>query len=747
MIDRRCQEETDTYAQRLDTLRERKLAQTREKQEVIGAMDYDDWAFILPPPDRRDITQTLSPSGLTINDCRLNGVTMKPNHPTGGFFGPAICGQNFRALLEAHPVYIDPDSSLAGAYMANFFSYRYPPWNPDCDYSHLHEEQERYQLHTGIGASQHFCQDMAIGLELGWGGLLKNIHRYREVNGPERADFYAGLEHIVLGVQNWIGRHATEARAMAAGETYPHAHANLETIADINARLVTDPPATFREVCQWMAWYLMAARMYNGSGSLGRLDLLLLPYYSHDMNAGILTDEEATFHIACLLLRDTSYIQLGGPAENGSDATNPVSYLVLEAARRLKIPANIGVCVGDGIDPRLLRQGVEMQFADRSGIPKFLGSDSVVRGFTRNGFLVELARQRAYAGCHWYGLPGREYMLMDTVKINFAVVFDVALREMLADRSTVPSGGRLWGSFVHHLRRAVAVIAEGLDFHLAHMHQVFPELVLDLCSYGPIERGLDASHGGVDFYNLGVDGAALATAADSFAAVEQRVEREGRLTWDALLGHLDGNWAGPDGERARLMLKGIDRFGSGGSRADEYARRISQTFSKLVTEQTTPAGNRMIPGLFSWAHSILMGKTLGATPNGRRAGEPISHGASPDPGFRRDGAPTAMAVAVAAVQPGYGNTAPMQLDLDPMLGSEQGGVELVSSLIKTHFDLGGTQINLNVVDAAKIREANEDPSKYPDLIVRVTGFSAYFASLSPAFRQLVVDRVISQSSG
>jgi len=733
-----------TYQQRLDALRATKMKHTQEKQQLIGSMDHDDWALVLPPPDRRDIVQTISSSGMPIRDCLLKGFRIKSSHPSGGFFGPKAVGQNFRALLETHPTYIDPLSSLAGAYVVNFMSYRKPHWNPDLDYPHLHEEQEKYQLITGIGATQHFCQDLAIGLELGWGRIMSKIRHYRQVSSPQAADFYDGLEAVVLGIQNWIQRHAESARQMAEAEENPHLRHNLETMADINARLVTEPPRTFREACQWILWYQMTARMYNGSGSLGRLDVLLWPYYERDTAAGILTDEEAMFHIACLLLRDTAYIQLGGPAPDGKDVTNPVSYLVLEAAHRLKIPANVGVCVGEGVDPDLLRRGVEILFEDRTGIPKFLGSDSVVNGFTRNGYPVELARQRAYAGCHWYGLPGIEYTLMDCVKINFGVVFDVALREMMADPAVSRSVGELWQHFEKHLRRAVEVTAEGLDYHLEHMHEVFPELVLDLCCYGPIEKGLDASHGGVEYYNMCVDGAALATVADSFAAVEQRIEVEGRLTWAELMHHLDTDWAGPEGERARLMMKSVPRYGSGGSRADAYAVHIAQTFTQLVKEKPTPAGYSMIPGLFSWASTIPMGKDLGATPNGRHAGAPISHGANPDPGFRKDGTPTAMAVAIASVQPGYGNTAPMQIDMDPALSRDEGATEKIASLIKTHFDLGGTQINMNVLDAAKILEANEDPSKYPDLIVRVTGFSAYFASLSPEFRQLVVDRVIAE---
>jgi formate C-acetyltransferase len=103
-----------------------------------------------------------------------------------------------------------------------------------------------------------------------------------------------------------------------------------------------------------------------------------------------------------------------------------------------------------------------------------------------------------------------------------------------------------------------------------------------------------------------------------------------------------------------------------------------------------------------------------------------------------------MAVAVAAVQPGYGNTAPMQIDMDPGLSKDEGGIDKVASLIKTHFNLGGTMINMNVLDAAKVLEAHKDPSRHWDLIVRVTGFSAYFANLSPEFRQLVVDRMIAE---
>jgi pyruvate-formate lyase len=737
-----------TYADRIEALRAAKLAYTREKIEITGYKDHDDHALILPPPDRREIVKTMSSSGMPIVDCILKGYEVVSNHPSGGFFGPKICGENFKRLLDAHPVSINPHESIMGNYMANFMSYRKPHWNPDFDIPELDADIQLYKLLPGIGATQHFCQDMQIGLDLGWGGILTKIRHYKAINcgtagsTQEKADFYDGLEAIVLGVQDWIRRYSDSANRLAETENQPQLRQNLKEMAEINGRLVKLAPATFREACQWILWYQIMARMYNGSGSLGRLDVLLYPYYQKDIAAGRLSDDEAIFHLSCLLLHDTGYSQLGGPDEDGRDVTNPVSYLVLEATHRIKIPANIGICVGENTPTELLHRGVEIMFEDKLGIPKFLGIDQTVEGFARNQVSLEVSRQRAYSGCHWSAIPGREYTLNDCVKINFAAVFQVALAEMLADDRTSPSAEELWRRYEFHMQRAVDDTARALDFHMEHMHQVFPELVLDLLCYGPIERGEDASHGGVDFYNLCIDGAALATVADSFAALEQRIDHEKRYTWQEMAGFLQTNWAGAEGERARLAMHNIPRYGTGGTRADDWAVRIANSFTGQVKAGPTPKGFNLIPGIFSWANTIPMGKEIGATPNGRHAGAPISHGSNPDPGFRKDGAPTAMAVAIASVQPGYGNAAPMQMELDPGITREEGGVEVISDLIRTHFRLGGTQINLNILDSARILEAHKDPSRFPDLVVRVTGFSAYFASLSPEFRQLVVDRIM-----
>jgi formate C-acetyltransferase len=321
--------------------------------------------------------------------------------------------------------------------------------------------------------------------------------------------------------------------------------------------------------------------------------------------------------------------------------------------------------------------------------------------------------------------------------------FVYAFREEVASGRPTMEG--LWERYRHHLGVVVQTMKQGFDWHMEHHSRNAPEIVLNLFMHGPVERGLDMAEGGVDIYRLTCDGVGLATVADSFAAVEQRVVQEKRLTWEELARHLENNFEGA--EPVRLMLKGIPHYGSGTSRADGWAQRVAEFYSDLMRGTPTPKGFTVIPGLFSHGIVNLLGRDLPATPNGRRNGDPIAHSANPDPGFVSDGgsAPTAKSNAVARVQPRWGNTTPLQLDIDSKLSRDIGGIEAVEALIKGHNALGGTLININVISKEQILEAHADPSAYPDLVVRVTGYSAYFKTLSPQYRQQVVDRILAET--
>jgi pyruvate-formate lyase len=711
----------DFYQERIDKLRLKKLEHNRMKIAHQGFHDVDDHGNIYWPDP--------------IPFERIS------NHPGGGSYGVRSIGENFRRWLQVHPVYIDPNSSLSGCWVSGVPGMG--GWAPEDLPVHLYPLHEKYNIYcSGIGGANHLGPDMTIGLEAGWGGLLAKIRHYREFNHPDHTDFYDGEESLVLGIQEWIQKHVAQARQMAEHEPDELIRANLLEMADVNEWLIDNPPRTLREACQFMGWFQVVDRMWAAGGALGQLDELLRPYYQHDLDTGIHDDDAAIWHIASLFVNDTHYSQLGGPAPDGHDLTSPVSYLVLEAVHRLRIPINLAIRVHKNLDSRFLHKAVEYHLQDGTG-PSFSLSGGLDSGFAKNGFPIGLARMRAKVGCNWTALPGIEYSHQDVSRQCLIKPMLLALDEMMADPTSERSIDELWNRYVTHLLASVDLMKAGFDWHMRYQSKNWTEIVLNLFCHGPVERGLDAAEGGLDIVNLAVDGLGLATVADSFSAMEQRIEREHRLTWNEVYEGIKTSYAG--NERMRLMLRSSERYG-GGKRGDWWAERISKTYCDLVKNTPTPDGYNVIPGLFSHGEVVSIGKKLPATPNGRPAGGMIAHSSNPDPGFSRDGgaAPSTKANAVALTQPGWGNSAPLQMDVDNHLMYEIGGLEAVETLIKAHNDMGGTLINLNVVSKEQILAAHADPSLYPDLVVRVTGYSAYFHSLSPEYRQQIVDRFLGE---
>lgn len=721
-----------TYEERIERLRRTKEAQTAQKlRDNKDYMNEDDYGSVPAP---KDVTIEIE-----YND---------PVHKT--FYGAKAWAANFRRLLEKHPVYIDPDDALAGRWM--YILQRLRPFEsavsknnmemaPIFDYDFLKPTQEKYGIIPGIGKMHHFAPDYAIGLALGWGGLQKKLDECRKQH-PESAWLYDAEDEVMAGIRSWTRRTVERLKEMETAERDPERKENLHEMREVNENILDKAPQTFHEACQWIAWFNMLNRSYNRAGSGCQIDELLRPYYEKDLTQGRIDKEKAIFILCCLLLNDPTYYQVGGPAADGHDVTSEVSFMVLEAAHRMKTSANLTIPVHSRLDPKLLHRAVEILVDDRKANPRFSGCDNLVRGFMKNGYPIELARLRRATGCHWMSLPGLEYTLNDLIKINFACVMNAALDEYMEKDSPQRSTEALYELFLKHLEKAVHCVAEGIDFHFRYQYLNAPELMLNLLCHGPLEKGLDASQGGMEYYNICVDGAALATTADSFAAIEQRLDREKRFGWDTLYKTLKDNYSGREGAYIRSMMRASERFGAGASLGDRWAQRISRDFTRIVSEKHTPDGYLMIPGLFTWANTINMGRDTLATANGRLSGEPISHGANPDPGFRKDGALTALSNAVASVQPGRGNTAPLQLELDPSLASRDELVSIVEALIKSHFEKGGTLININVMDKDVLLDAYAHPEKHQDLIVRVTGFTAYFSVLGPDFRKMVIDRVI-----
>ena len=523
---------------------------------------------------------------------------------------------------------------------------------------------------------------------------------------------------------------------MIAEEEVPEIRENLERMMKACENVKYDAPKTFHEVCQWTAFFNCASRIYTRDGAGFQLDVLLYPFYEKDIKEGRIDDETAKFLIANLLLIDPHYYQISGVDENDNDMTNHLSYLILEAADSINIACNLTVRVHENCDREFFKKAVYYLLKNKNGWPRFCNDKALAEGYMKNGIDKKTARERIAVGCNWMCVPGKEFPMNDTVKINVAKVFDEALKDMRKDEQR--SVERLYELYLEHLKIAIETTAAGVNHHIDHAWEVTPELVMNLLMHNTLERGEDISQC-AELYTVGVDGAGLAVVADSFAALVTRVEREKALSWDEMYEALDNDFAD---ERVHLMMQNSPRYCHGNTIADEWALKLTDSWVKMVKAQEMPNGRQLVPGWFSWARTIEYGSKVGATPNGRRKGEPISHGANPNPHFRTDGAPSAQSNGIATVQCGYGNTAPLQIEFDPMITIEQGGVDVVLNLIEGHFKKGGTLININVLDTEKLLAANENPDLYPDLVVRVTGFTAYFASLTPGFRQLVVDRFL-----
>ncbi len=708
----------------INNLHTDKLAINDKKRETIGYMNFDDWGFVhypefkfTPPPVARE---------------------------DGIICGYVPIGKTLRKYFNDMPKYVNKNSALGGAWIRGINEHVKIAVAPEDFPEHLRPIWEKYNTYPGCGGMNHCAGDINIGLQLGWGGLLKKLRYYRELNNPADTSFYDGEEEVVLGMQEWIAAISVKATEMANEETDLVYKKNLLEIAEINRWLIENPPRTLREACQFIAHFQTLDRTYFLGGALDQLDQALIPFYNSDKKNGKLSDDEAVWYIASLFFNDTHYSQIAGLTPDGSaDMTSRMSFIILDAMHYLKIPINLALRVHDKVNADLMRRSLEYTREDGTGVCYSLNV-GCEEGYAKNGYPMGLARTRAKVGCNWTAIPGREYPLQDVTRCNFGFALYHALQDV---REGEKSLDYLFERFCHHTKIIVDSIKSGYDFHYEFMGRNMPEVVYNLFMHGPIERGINCSEGGVDILNFNIDGVALATVADSFAALEQRVVTEKRLSWDEMYAALDCNYEGK--EDVRLMLQNINRFGSPNSLAEKWALKIRDHFVWCCKHEGTPRhGLTIIPGLFSHGGIYDLGAKLPATPNGRKNFEAISHSNEPDPGFARGldtFSPTLKANAVAKAQPGLGNSAPLHLDIDSDMLDKEGGIDALINLIHAHNRMGGTLINLNCLTHKKLMEAHENPASHPDLIVRVTGYSAFFASLSKEYRAQIIDRFLKKA--
>jgi hypothetical protein len=378
----------ERYARRLQLLAEKRKRQTIRKFERNGYMDADD-------------------TGIGALSAEIDWGFVA--NPDGTICGSRLAGRNFRILAERHPAYVDPASAIAG----KVYDVLKLDWNPDYPYDELKPLHEKYDIMSGIDGRDKVSPDPTIGMKLGWNGLLGKVRRYAAINGSddEKREYYAAAEDVILGMQAWIRNTIVVIRRQLELEESREYRENLEEMLEGHEWIVQNPPRTFREACQHLAWMNILIRAYTGSGAGCQLDEVLYPYYVRDTEQGRIDDHDALFYVACLLINDARHYAICGLNADGNDMTNPLSHIILEATHRIGVAANINVGYHSKLAPGFFKKSVEYALEDRNGAIRYSNVDALVTGFMRNGYPIELARQRKASVCNWTNIHGREYTM------------------------------------------------------------------------------------------------------------------------------------------------------------------------------------------------------------------------------------------------------------------------------------------------------------------------------------------------
>jgi formate C-acetyltransferase len=542
-----------------------------------------------------------------------------------------------------------------------------------------------------------------------------------------------------------------------------------------------------------MQFVLVAAQIedYESAFSIGRLDQLLWPYYQADLEAGRLTEEQALELLQCFYIKVSHSIPLfdadvslafagmtafanavvGGVDAAGHDATNPVSYLAVEAMRRVNTQQpNFGLRLHQDTPPQFL-DAVTQAMAEGLRNVQFFNDEAIVPALVNRGVPLEEARDYGIIGCVEPAVPGVSFTSSDAALFNLGLCLELALNDgrgrLFTDQLGLPTGDpRRFASIeqvVEAYRRQVAylvgLMVQALDV-LARVHAEFkPKPFISATTGDCLERGLDLTWGGARYDFTGVQGVGVATVGDSLAALDALVfssaaersgvesrnlargnGRQGRITMNELLAALDADFEGHEPLR-HMLVNRAPKYGNDDQTADRFTRLAAEIFCQEVERHANPRGGRYQPGLYSVTTHVALGLVVGATPDGRRASAPLSQGLSPVQGRDRHG-PTAAMKSVARLNHTLvSNGSAFNQKLNPAFLHGGKGPKTLASLLQGYLRLGGMQLQWDLIDDEMLRAAQEHPQDYRDLIVRVSGYSAFFTDLERVVQDDIIMRM------
>ena len=571
----------------------------------------------------------------------------------------------------------------------------------------------------------------------------------------------------------FAGRHAKRCRELAADETDPIRKQELEQMADICSRVPARAPETFWEALQYY-WFVHVGVITElnpwDAFNPGRLDQHLYPFYKKEVAAGTLTEERARELLCAFWIKfnnhpappktgitskesntyvDFALINLGGVTRDGRDAVNELTYLLLDVIEEMRLlqPSSM-VQLSKKNPDRFIKRALKI-VKTGFGQPSIFNTDAIVQELVRQGKSVEDARDGGASGCVEAGAFGRECYIL-TGYFNLPKILEITLHNGMDPRTGEQIGIKtgqaqdltdyqaLFEAYSAQLRYFVDIKIRGNNvierINAKYMPVPFLSLLIDDC----IANGCDYNAGGARYNTSYIQGVGLGSLTDSLAAIKYHVFDKQTVTMEGLLAALQDDFNG-QAQLRQTLLDETPKYGNDNDYADDIMRSIFEVYYQAVNGRpNTKGGFHRILMLPTTSH-VYFGSVIGALPDGRRAGVPVSEGISPVQGADRHG-PTAVVKSAAKLDHIRTGGTLLNQKFIPQVLEDDTGIHKLMHLVRSYFKLDGHHIQFNVVSADILKQAQQAPDDYRDLIVRVAGYSDYFVDLTVELQNEIIKR-------
>ncbi len=595
----------------------------------------------------------------------------------------------------------------------------------------------------------------------------------RDPNAYQKNEELKAMEIAADALINYAQRHAEKAREILKKERNAKRKKELKKIVDVCSHVPACAPRDFWEALQHY-WFIHLGVITElnpwDAFNPGRLDQHLYPFYKKGLEDGSLTKESAKELLQLFWLKfnnqpappkvgvtaeesntynDFALINLGGVRVDGSDGVNELSYLILDVIGEMRIPQPSSMVQVSKKSPDTFLKRALGIVKTGFGQPSVFNTDAIIQELLRQGKSIEDARNGGASGCVETGAFGKESYIL-TGYFNLPKVLEIALNNgvdpqtgkkiglQTGDSGKFKSFEELFAAFEEQLDYFVDIKIKGNNLIERLYAEILPAPFLSLLISDCIANGKDYNDGGARYNTNYIQGVGLGTVTDSLAALKQHVFDARRISLNDFVKTLNANFDGQESLRQRLLNK-TPKYGNDDDHADSIMRAIFEAYFGAVDGRPNTKGGKYRINLLPTTVHVYFGKMVGATADGRKAGEPLSEGVSPVQGADRKG-PTAVVKSVSKIDHVRTGGTLLNQKFAPELLEDEQGIDKLANLIRTYFRLDGHHIQFNVVNADTLREAQKHPEKYGDLLVRVAGYSDYFVNLTTELQNEIIKR-------